>query len=206
MSTIPGIFAAGETAGGTPNKFVGGCGSEGRLAARGALEYLEKAALAPLDEKQIAFEKERIFATLLRGASFDGITPVEMEERLQRLMDEYAGGVHQFYRMNEERLNYALKNIKILQDQEKYIFARDLHDLMNAHEVIDRLAVAEALVHHLLYRKETRWPGWQTRLDYPQTDPNLDCFVESVRDPQSGEIKMFTRPYEQKVPGDRTKG
>ena len=77
---------------------------------------------------------------------------------------------------------------------------------MSAHEVMDRLDVAEVLVHHLKFRKETRWPGWQTRSDYPEMDPKLDCFVESRRNPESGEIEMFTRPYEQIVPGDRSQG
>lgn len=205
MTTIPGLFAAGETAGGNPNKYVGGCATEGRLAARGALEYLKNVTLSAQGTEQVEKEKERIFAPLLRGPDFDGVANIEMEERLQRLMDEYAGGIHQFYRMNEERLDVALKNVKMLQDQTKYFYAKNLHELMNVHEVIDRLNVAEVLVHHLKYRKETRWPGWQTRMDYPEKDPKLDCFVESQKDPKTGEIKMFTRPYEQIVPGDRTK-
>ncbi|MDP1993420.1 MAG: adenylyl-sulfate reductase subunit alpha [Syntrophales bacterium] len=205
MTTIPGLFAAGESAGGSPNKFVGGCAAEGRLAARGACAYLKKIGLPPVDSAQVEKEKERTFAPFLRGPEFDGIDPTEMEERLQRLMDEYAGGVHQFYRMNEERLVHALNRIRKLQEQTALLYVGDLHGLMGAHEVIDRLNVAEMLIHHLLYRKETRWPGWQTRMDYPEIDPKLDCFVESVRDPQTGEIKIFTRPYEQLIPGDRTK-
>ena len=206
MSTVPGLFAAGESAGGSPNKFVGGCGAEGRLAARGALEYIKSLTLPAIDSAQVQKEKERVFAPLLRGGGFDGVAPIEMEERMQRLMDEYAGGVHQFYRLNEERLNHALRHIKKLQEQTRHLYGQDLHDLMNAHEVMDRLDVAEVLLQHLLFRKETRWPGWQTRMDYPEVDPSMDCFVESVRDPQTGAIKVFTRPYEQKVPGDRTKG
>jgi adenylylsulfate reductase subunit A len=42
-------------------------------------------------------------------------------------------------------------------------------------------------------------------MDYPEVDPDMDCFVESVRDPKTGEIKIFTRPFEQLIPGDRTK-
>lgn len=205
MSTIFGLFAAGEAAGGNPNKFVGGCATEGRLAARGALEYIKGTTLPALDPARIEEEKERVFAPLLRGANFDGITAVEMEEKMQRLMDEYAGGVSQYYRMNEERLEHALKQIKKLQEQIQCLFAGNLHDLMNIHEVIDRLSVAEVLLHHLIYRKETRWEGWQTRMDYPEVNPELDCFVESLRDTVTGEVKMFTRPYEQLVPGDRTK-
>ncbi|MBA4422383.1 MAG: adenylylsulfate reductase [Syntrophus sp. (in: bacteria)] len=205
MTTIPGLFAAGESAGGSPNKFVGGCAAEGRLAARGASAYLKNVSLPPVDSAQVDEEKKRTFAPFLRGPAFDGINPTEMEERLQRLMDEYAGGVHQFYRMNEERLVHALKHIRKLQEQAGLLHVGDLHGLMGAHEVIDRLNIAEVLIHHLLYRKETRWPGWQTRMDYPEIDPKLDCFVESVRDPKTGEIKVFTRPYEQLIPGDRLK-
>jgi adenylylsulfate reductase subunit A len=205
MTTIPGLFAAGETAGGNPNKFVGGCAVEGILAARGAIKYMASLSLPPLDGAQVEAEKQRVFAPLLREPEFDGVTSVEMEERMQRLMDEYAGGVSQFYRTNEERLDYALKHIKMLREQTCYLFARDLHELMSVHEVIDRLDVAEVLVHHLKFRKETRWPGWQTRADYPNVDQNLDCFVESRRDQKTGEIEIFTRPYVQIIPGDRMK-
>lgn len=101
-----------------------------------------------------------------------------MKERLQRLMDEYAGGSSQFYRVNEQQLDYALRHIKILQSQFKHLRAKDLHDLMQANETMDRVDVAEAVVHHLKARKETRWAGWQTRSDYPQRDDeNFDCFV-----------------------------
>ena len=205
MTTISGLFGAGESAGGNPNKFVGGCAAEGKLAARGAVEYLGSVSLPELDSQQVEQEKERVFAPLLRGAEFDGVAPLEMEERMQRLMDEYAGGTSQFYRTNEERLDYALKHLKMLQDQVKLLYAKDLHDLMGAHEVIDRLDVAEVLTHHLKFRKETRWKGWQTRSDYPDMDPKFDCFVESKRNKETGEIETFTRPYEQIVPGDRYK-
>ncbi len=205
MTTIPGLFSAGESAGGTPNKFVGGCATEGKLATRGAIKYMASVSLPDLDSGQVAKEKERVFAPLLRGPEFDGVSPLEMEERMQRLMDEYAGGISQFYRTNEERLDYALKHLKMMESQTQYLYAKDLHDLMSAHEVLDRLVVAEVLVNHLKFRKETRWPGWQTRSDYPELDPNFDCFVESRLNKATGEVEMFTRPYEQVVPGDRYK-
>jgi adenylylsulfate reductase subunit A len=195
-------------AGGVPNKFVGGCAAEGLLAARGAVEYIAKLEDdIEIDESQIEAEKERVYAPLFRMINEgEGIKPKEMEERMQRLMDEYAGGVHQFFRMSEEQLQYALKHIKILQDQVKYLVANDLHELMSAHEVIDRLDVAEVLIYHLMYRKETRWPGWQTRTDYPEkNDQEFDCFVNSRKNPETGKIEVFTREYKQIVPGDRLK-
>ncbi len=206
MTTVPGLFAAGETAGGNPNKFVGGCAAEGKLAARGALAYMQGLGLPLPDEAQVEAEKARVFAPLLRGPGFDGVTPREMKDRLQRLMDEYAGGTSQFYRTNEERLDYALRNIAMLQRQFQYLKAADLHECMQASETMDRVDVAEAVVHHLKHRKETRWAGWQTRADYPERDDvNFDCFVETRRDPATGQVMAFTRPYEQIVPGDRLK-
>jgi adenylylsulfate reductase subunit A len=205
MTTVPGLFAAGETAGGNPNKFVGGCAAEGKLALRGAAAYIAGLELPEPDAAQVDAEKARVFAPLLRGEDFDGLRALEMEERLQRLMDEYAGGTSQFYRTNEERLDYALKHLAMLRSQVQYLKAGDLHDLMAVHEVIDRIDVAEVLCHHLRFRKETRWQGWQTRSDYPEVDPAYDCHVESRKNLATGEIETFTRPYEQLVAGDRYK-
>lgn len=199
MTTVGGLFAAGETAGGNPNKFVGGCCAEGKLAARGAIAYMQDMPSVDVPAAQLMAEKQRVFQPLL-DRSEDGIRPVEMKERLQRLMDEYAGGISQYYRTNEERLDYALKHIKILQTQFGYLRAQDLHELMQVHETIDRVDVSEAVVHHLKARKETRWAGWQTRQDYPERDDvNFNCFVESRRDPVTGMVETFTRPYEKIV-------
>lgn len=204
QTTVMGLFACGDVAGGVANKFVGGCCAEGKLSARGAIKYIAELELGDVDiEEQIQEEKMRVFAPLF--TSNDGVMPHEIEEKMQRIMDEYAGGVSHFYRMNEEKLDYALRHIQIMKDQVRYLYAKDYHELMLAHEVIDRLDVAEVLIHHLKYRRETRWPGWQTRMDYPQKDSQLDCYVNSKRDLETGEIEVFTRPYEQILPGDRMK-
>ena len=200
MTTVPGLFAAGETAGGNPNKFVGGCAAEGKLATRGAIEFIKQQGEVSVSEEQIQAEKERVFDPLFKGEDFDGLTPEEVKERLQRLMDEYAGGTSQFYRVNEAQLEYALRHIEMLKKHIPLLKAGSLHELMHAHEVIDRIDVAEIVCHHLKGRKETRWPGFQTRTDYPQRDDeNFNCFVESRRNIETGEIEVFTRPYERIV-------
>ncbi|MFN4180805.1 MAG: adenylylsulfate reductase, partial [Armatimonadota bacterium] len=120
-----------------------------------------------------------------------------------KVMDEYAGGISTFYEMNETMLKIALKRLKELREQTKWLIARTPHELMLAHEVLDRLDVAEVVVNHLLFRKETRWPCFQTRVDYPnRDDENWLVFVNSVKDPRSEEIKVFTRPYVQIVKGE----
>lgn len=204
QTTLPGLFACGDVAGGVPNKFVGGCCAEGMLSARGAIQYISALGNVGDDfDAQIETERERVFTPLFAGE--DGVLPRQMEEKMQRIMDEYAGGVHQFYRMNEERLDNALRHIRIMKQQIQFLYAKDLHELMLAHEIIDRLDVAEVLIHHLKFRKETRWPGWQTRVDFPEIDPSLDGFVNSRVNQETGEVELFLRPYVQLVSGDRYK-
>jgi adenylylsulfate reductase subunit A len=63
--------------------------------------------------------------------------------------------------------------------------------------VLERLDVADVLVAHLLARKETRWPGYQTRIDFPeQDDDNWLCFINSTRNTDSGEIKITKKEYD----------
>lgn len=206
QTTLNGLFACGDVAGGVPNKFVGGCAAEGMLAAKGAIRYIRSCKEHDIEKEMICKEAMRIYQPLYRKKEVgQGITPDEMEERLQRLMDEYAGGIYQFFRMNEKQLKYAQKNILKLKDETKFLIAEDFHELMRAHEVIDLIDVAQVLVEHLLYRKETRWPGWQTRTDYPEKNNEFDCFVNSVYDAKSNVVKVFKREYKQIVPGDRLK-
>lgn len=203
-TSVPGLYAAGDVAGGQPYKFVSGCWAEGVIAARAAVADMNGEALAG-EEADLNQEMNRVYAPLRRREEkASGVTPVEMEERLQKIMDEYAGGVSVFYELNDERLEFAKRKLAQLREQVPFLVAEDYHDLNLAHEVVDRIDLADVVVEHLLYRKETRWPCYQSRLDYPQRDDfNWLKFVNSRRDRQSGELEMLERPYEQIVPGDR---
>lgn len=215
-TTLPGLYAIGDVAGGCPNKFVSGAGAEGLIAGEDAVEKVKESGKVSADynKEAVADERKKILAPYERYYSApskytnnqpDGITAMEVEERLQRLMDEYAGGFSQFYRLSEERLQYALKHIRMLrEDAQKHFVAKDLHEVMRCLEVFDLLDVAETLVIHLSARKETRWLGWQTRIDYPErNDKEFDCFLNSRRDPETGKTEMLKREYEQIVSGDR---
>ena len=53
---------------------------------------------------------------------------------------------------------------------------------------------------HLLHRKETRWPGYYYRSDYPDLDDeNWRVFVNSRFDPNTKNWDVFTKPYKQLV-------
>ncbi|MHB0977539.1 MAG: FAD-binding protein, partial [Candidatus Aquicultorales bacterium] len=203
-TTLPGLYAAGDVAGGNPYKFVSGAWAEGMIAGRSAAAYAARTAAPAVADGGQAALSGRIFSPVVREEEEgDGIRPHEMEERLQKTLDEYAGGISTFYEMNEERLVVGLRQIAKIKEQVRYLVASDLHELLKAHEVVDRLDVAEVLVNHLIHRKETRWPGYQTRLDYTERDDARWLkFVNSKKHPD-GSIEMIERPYTQIVPGDR---
>ncbi|WP_035172080.1 adenylyl-sulfate reductase subunit alpha [Caldanaerobius polysaccharolyticus] len=201
-TTLEGLYAAGDVAGGSPKKYVTGSMAEGEIAAEDAVEYIKGVNLEPVDEGLIEEEVKRVYAPLFARDKYEGLRfgPDELEERLQKIMDEYAGGISSYYEVYEERLNIAKKLLKDLQRDLSKGYAEDLHDLMKYHEVADRVLVARAVVEHLLYRKETRWRCYQERVDYPfRDDENWLKFVNSVYDPVENEIKIIERPYDAEV-------
>jgi adenylylsulfate reductase subunit A len=196
-TTLPGLYAAGDVAGGAPKKYVSGCWVEGFIAATTCLADSAAQKGAQLDEKDLQTEVARTYKPHnLYNDKKDGIFPQEMETKLQKLMDEYAGGIYTFYELHERRLEIARRQLLELRKDGKMLLARDFHELNLCHEVLDRIDVAEVVIAHLLMRKETRWPGYQSRIDFPdQDDTHWLCFVNSIRDPGSGEIHMTKKPY-----------
>lgn len=191
-TTIPGLYAAGEVAGGAPKKYVSGSWVEARIAATTALEDIKDVSLRHPDEEIIRREKARVLQPL---SIKTGISPAEARERLQKIMDEYAGGISMNYELHEERLLEARRLLKCLRDRMRDLSAVNHYALVEALECIDRLDVARVLVEHLIYRKETRWACYQTRLDYPEKDNSRWLtFVNSVYNPKTDETLMIERP------------
>lgn len=190
-TTLPGLWAAGDVAGGLPKKYASGAWAEAVIAVRDMLEHARGGLGPELDEEDTLAERDRVYAPL---EDKDGIEPSELEERLQKIMDEYAGGVSQQYGYSAGELEIARLQLGRLEDELASMRATSPHDLMLAHEVIDRVAVSRVLVEHMLHRRETRWHCYQERLDYPERDDERwMVFVNSIRQP-SGEIRMIERP------------
>lgn len=68
-------------------------------------------------------------------------------------------------------------------------------ELLAVQEVIERIEVAEVLVEHLLYRKETRWPGYQSRVDFPDRKKEWRKFVNSRLRTENNELEIIERKY-----------
>jgi len=190
-TTISGLFAAGDVAGGAPKKYVSGAWVEGKIAAKAAFEEIKEVELLHINGKDVNKEKERILSCM-NGR--EGISPEELERNLQEIMDEYAGGATEHYESSESKLIIARKKLKELKDKLQLLSAGNKHELVSCLELIDRFDVAKVLIEHLIYRKETRWPVFQTRTDYPEKDDtNWLGFVNSVYDPVEDRVKMIKR-------------
>ena len=200
QTTLKGLYAVGDVAGGAPKKYVTGCFAEGEIAAYAALDYIENAESVHIEEGQATQVLVSTFRPLDKPG---GREPDEYEARLQKIMDEYAGGIAANYELCATKLVIARQLLEILRkDAGDHITARDMYQLVKAHEVVDRVLVARALVEHLLYRKETRWRSYQERVDYPRRDDmRWRIFVNSVYDRETARIKILERPHDAGLEG-----
>ena len=202
-TTLKGLYAAGDVAGGCPQKYVTGALVEGEIAAETILkdlkqeeegqqsegqaskEQLEKLAQAVDQEYESCFaEKKSFFGT------------EQIEEAMQKVMDAYAGGIGTNYRYNEKQLNIAEGKIDQLFALTKDLTAKDTDDLLHIYEVKERLVVCKSVIAHLKARKETRWRGFGQNMDYPGTKDDWDKkAVNSVY--ENGKIKILFRDLTQ---------
>ena len=79
--------------------------------------------------------------------------------------------------------------------EQRKLAAADLHELMRCWENTHRMWQAEAHVRTMLFREETRWPGYYYRADKPALDEEKwHVFANCRFDPQKAEWEMKTRP------------
>lgn len=189
-ATLKGLYAAGDVAGGSPQKYVTGSFVEGEIAALSALDYIkdkknEMPEIIEIDEK----------LEMLNGYFNGGNTIYsieDIEEAMQKVMDDYAGGISSGYTVNSKKLEIAKVRIDELIESSKTLKAEDLHQLMLVYELIDRLYVCKTLIRHLETRKETRWRSFQENADYPEKDDNNWLKYVNSRY-ENGEIRMILR-------------
>jgi len=206
MTTVRGMFAAGDASGASSHKFSSGSFTEGRIAAKAAVKYcvehpdrpcptesdltdLKKRILAPLD----LYETHRSYAND-DNVNPNFIKPREYMFRLQKLMDEYAGGVSTQFTTNKHLLERGAELLSMLKEDASKLAASNLNELMRCWENIHRTRQAEAHVRSLLFREETRWPGYYYRADTPTLDENnWKCFVNCRYDAKTDTWAMIKR-------------
>ena len=182
-TTLKNLYAAGDAAGGCPQKYVTGAFAEAEIAAESIAEEINNISIV---EKFADFEE---YDQYFKNESEFSIDDIEIA--MQTAMDEYAGGISQNYRFNENQLNLAKNHIKWLEKLSERLHAAEMYDLLKIYELRERLMVAKVLIEHLRERKETRWKGFYQNLDYPERDEKFNLFVNSVM--IDGEIKIIYR-------------
>ena len=207
-TTIQGLYAAGDVAGGAPQKYVTGALAEGEIAAKSAAEYIEslsalRQAQGPDEQFKVAEPAE---ATIKEEEIADHIAEIEkflsnekgpqttenLEEAMQTVMDSYAGGIKTSYRYSENQLNQAKKEIEIIEKLTDNLSATDLQEVMYIYELKERLTVCKSVIAHLAARHETRWHSFAENTDYPEKDnERFHKYVNSRL--ENGQIKIILR-------------
>lgn len=189
-TTIDGLYAAGDVAGGCPQKYVTGALAEGEIAALSVVEYIKDKNVATIDDKVVNNHIDEVENFL--NDKHCKFTTEQLEEAMQTVMDSYAGGIKTNYRFNEKQLEIADYKINQLMELSKDLYAEDFQELMYIYELRERLTVCRSVIAHLKARKETRWHSFAENLDYPEKDnEHWNKYVNSIL--EDGEIKIITR-------------
>jgi adenylylsulfate reductase subunit A len=115
--------------------------------------------------------------------------------RLQKIMDEYAGGVSSQFKTSDKLLEKGMELLGYLMEDSDKLAAQNLHELMRCWESVHRTYQADAHMRSILFREETRWPGYYFRSDKPTMDnKNWLAFCNCVYDRETGEWTMKKRP------------
>lgn len=188
-TTIEGLFAGGDVAGGCPQKYVTGALAEGEIAGLSAVKYIDsKESFEKISDEDTNYHLRETEKYLTDRHSL--YTTEQLEEAMQTVMDSYAGGIKTNYRFNEKQLDIADCKIRQLETLTDDLYAEDFQELMYICELKERLTVCKSVIAHLRARKETRWHSFAENLDYPEKDDrNFNKYVNSRL--ENGEIKII---------------
>jgi len=193
-TNVPGLFAAGESAGGLhgANRLGGNSLSDllvfGRRAGEGAAEYVKSNGYSTeIDSSQLDTEKQRVLEPLERQ---DGENPYELQQQVQEAMMEHANLMR-----NEDSLREGLEKILAVKERVPNVKAQG-STLFNpgwhtAQDVRYLTQISEIILCMALQRTEQRGAQW--RLDYDGPDDELGKINFIVKKDEQGEIGIERR-------------
>jgi adenylylsulfate reductase subunit A len=212
MTTIKGLFTAGDGVGASGHKFSSGSHAEGRIAAKALVKFamdnkdwkpeLSRSVEEIIDEIYLpvkTFLEHKDYTTAI-DINPHYITPKMFQFRLQKVMDEYVAGISTMYQTNAAMLKVAERKLQMLREDSLKMRAKDLHELLRAWENYHRLVAAFAHMKHIQFREESRYPGYYYRADFMRIDDdNWKCFVNSTYDRHTGEWSLKKVAYKQLI-------
>ena len=196
MSTVPGLFAAGEVAAGLhgANRLGGNSLSDllvfGKRAGEHAAEFARKSATPTIDAGATAEAQRRALAPFER-ANGDGAGPFQIQHELQAAMQDLVGIVRRESEMQEalghiERLWRRSESVAVPGNRE---YNPGWHTALDLRSM---LIVSEAITRAAIERKESR--GAQFRDDHPEKDAQYGKFNIVVRRGRDGRMELERRP------------
>lgn len=213
LTTVQGLFAAGDASGASSHKFSSGSFTEGRIAGKSAIAFIVDHPEVPeIPEERIDALKEMVFRPLETyeehkdyandpDVNPNFIKPKMFMFRLQKIMDEYAGGASVGFKTSEALLEKGLEFMQFMREDSEKLAASDLNELMRCWENVHRMWQAESHIRTMLFREETRWPGYYFRTDHPEMKVDWEAFANCKWNPETGEWEMIKRKVPAMITG-----
>jgi succinate dehydrogenase / fumarate reductase flavoprotein subunit len=195
MSTIPGLFAAGECAAGIngANRLGGNSLSDllvfGKRAGEYGAAFARQHGAARIDESQVEAATKRALEPFERGSAAEN--PFKIQQDLQNLMQDLVGIVRDGREMQQALA--GLHDLRIRATQAGVTGHREYNTGWHtAQDLGSLLTVSEAIARSAIERKESR--GGHFRQDYPDKDPACATFNVSVRRGPDGTMQVLRVP------------
>ncbi|HKG92207.1 MAG TPA: fumarate reductase/succinate dehydrogenase flavoprotein subunit [Gemmatimonadaceae bacterium] len=198
MSTVPGLFAAGEVAAGLhgANRLGGNSLSDllvfGRRAGTHAARFAREHPRGAVDEGDArAAERVALEPFERGGANGSGEGPYAVQHELQELMQDLVGIVR-----NHDEMERALGGLRGLWERARHVGVGGNREYNPGwHTALDLpnlLTVSEAIARSAIERRESR--GGHFREDFPQKDPAYATFNVVVRRGADGGMRVERMP------------
>jgi adenylylsulfate reductase subunit A len=213
MTTVTGLFTAGDGVGCSGHKFSSGSHAEGRIIAKQMVRFLRNnedytPTLAESNEELVdmVYKPVRVYLdnceyTTATDVNPNYVKPAGMTYRLMKATHEYGAGTATYYQTSGKSLELMMELFEMMHEDCEKLAAGDLHELLRCWEIFHRIYTVEAHLRHIQFREETRFPGFYYRADYPgQDDENWFCFVNSKFDKKTNEWTLRKAPYHQIIP------
>ncbi len=200
MSTVPGLFAAGECAGGLhgANRLGGNSLSDLLVFGKRAGEFAAKFAK---ENKQISIDEQKIKSIVDEVVEpfnkSDGENPFQLQYDLQEMMQDLVGIVRVENELQQatnelKKLRERSKNIRVIGNREYNAGWHTSIDLDNL------LTVSDAITLAAIHRKESR--GAHFREDFPNKDAESSKFNLVIRKSNDGQMELIQEPIKEMRP------
>ncbi|MCP4162647.1 MAG: adenylyl-sulfate reductase subunit alpha [Deltaproteobacteria bacterium] len=213
MTTVNGLFTAGDGVGCSGHKFSSGSHYEGRIVGKMMVKFVKNNKDYKPELEMTAQEAaDMVYKPVKIYEEFSGYStdidvnphyckPAGMTMRLMKATNEYGAGTATYYQTSGKALEMIMDLFADMHEDCKLLAAGDLHELMRCWEIFHRIYTVEAHLRHIQFRKETRYPGFYYRADHPgQDDENWFCFVNSSFDKKTNEWTLKKEDYHRIIP------